>query len=156
MTALKVCRPETEPFFGKGLGEVYWPCRMQEFPDGIVVDVSHTSAGLAGMVRDFSEVYGRPMIVFGMLSDKDVPEACRILSQIADGMVVTAPKTERANPANDTLAHMKEYIPQAEYAPTVQDAMELAVASRKKGQTVLVTGSFHMAQEALEWLRTEL
>lgn len=79
MTVLEVCRPETAPFFEKGLSEVVWPCRMEEYPGGIVVDVSHTVAGLEGLARDFSEVYGRCVLVFGMLSDKNVPEACRAL-----------------------------------------------------------------------------
>ena len=49
---------------------------------------------------------------------------------------------------------MRAYFPGARSAPGVGDAIEQALAVTKEGETVLVTGSFHMAEEALRWLKT--
>ena len=125
---------------------------MEECREGIVVDVSHTVAGIGGMVRDFGEIYGKAVVVFGMLSDKDVDGACRLISTIASEVIVTAPDTERANPADDTLRRMRVFFPDAAYAPSVAEAMDIAAGRAADGRTVLVTGSFHMAEEALAWL----
>ncbi len=143
--------------FDEGLSSVRWPCRMERYPDGFVVDVSHTAAGVACLSADVSEVYGKVILVFGILSDKSVEEVCRYLSGVSSKVIVTAPSCERANPLDDTLALMRKYCPDAESAPTVAEALDRAKEIRKDGDTVLVTGSFYMAEEALRWMgRTSL
>lgn len=154
LTALGVRFPETLPFFEEGLRNVVWPCRMEEFPGGFVVDVSHTSAGLRCMTDDLLRIYGKARVVFGMLSDKNIDEACRIISGAASQVYVTAPATVRANPAEDTLTLMRAYLPGAVACASVGEAMERASAERGAGEIVLVTGSFHMAGEALRWMGT--
>ena len=42
--------------------------------------------------------------------------------------------------------------PYAVQADTVAGALDRAVRIRKEGEKVLVTGSFYMAEEALQWL----
>ncbi len=143
--------------FDEGLSSVKWPCRMERYPGDIVVDVSHTAAGTAGLAADIGEVYGKVVLVFGILSDKNIDEVCRNLSAVASKVVVTEPDSDRSNPVNDTLALMRKYCPDAQSAPTVAEAMDAAEKIRDEGETVLVTGSFHMAEEALRWMgRTSL
>ena len=143
--------------FDEGLSSVRWPCRMERYPDDIVVDVSHTAAGVACMAQDIREVYGKVVLVFGILSDKSVGEVCGYLSEIASKIIVTEPSCDRKNPVEDTLALMRGYRPDAESAPTVAEAIGRALEIREEGETILVTGSFYMAEEALRWMgRTSL
>ena len=148
---------EVRGHFDEGLSSVRWPCRMERYPNGFVVDVSHTAAGIACLVDDVSKIYGKVVLVFGILSDKSIDEVCRHLSGIASRVIVTAPSCERANPLEDTLALMRKYRPDAESAPTVAEALDMAEEIKGDGDTVLVTGSFYMAEEALRWMgRTSL
>ncbi|AGI48105.1 folylpolyglutamate synthase/dihydrofolate synthase [Thermoplasmatales archaeon BRNA1] len=135
----------------KGMGEVVWPCRMELTDDDIILDVTHTRAGSDGLVRDISEIYGRTVLVFGILSDKDAPDICENLSKIASKVVVTAPDCPRARPAEETLAIMRRYVPGAQMAPSVGEAIELGLNIRMPGEKLLVTGSFYMVEEALRW-----
>jgi dihydrofolate synthase/folylpolyglutamate synthase len=47
---------------------------------------------------------------------------------------------------------MKGYLPDAECCGSVAEALDKAVKVRKLGERILVTGSFYMAEEALQWL----
>ena len=145
------------PHVDEGLTSVRWPCRMELFPNDVIVDVSHTAAGVKGLVRDVEEVYGKVVLVFGILSDKSVDEVCGLLAGVSSKVVVTAPDCERANPLEDTLAHMVRYFPGAQSAPTISEAIDKAVEIRDEGEVILVTGSFYMAEGALRWMgRTSL
>ena len=141
-----------ESFADEGLTEVRWPCRMEPYPDGIVIDVTHTTAGAEGLAADISEIYGKVILVLGMLSDKNIGEICGILSKVSKKTIVTAPDCSRANSINDTLAHMREFRYDAESAPSVAEAIETALKIREPGDIILITGSFYMAKEALLWM----
>ncbi len=140
-----------EPHLREGLESVSWPCRMQRVGDGMVVDVTHTEAGSEGLARDIAEIYGKVVLVFGVLSDKDADGMCRNLARIASRAVATAPLAPRARAVAETLGIMRRYMPDAESAPTVAAAITRALDIALPGETVLVTGSFHMAEEALRW-----
>ena len=136
----------------EGLETVRWPCRLEDRGDGILVDVTHTAAGSAALAADVSEIYGKVVLVFGILGDKDADRVCANLSAAASAVIVTAPRCERARPSAETLEIMRKHFPDAVQADTVAGALDRAVRIRKEGEKVLVTGSFYMAEEALQWL----
>ena len=149
------CLPEYRerilPYVREGLESVRWPCRLEDCGSGILVDVTHTAAGSEALATDVSEIYGKVVLVFGVLDDKDAVHICRNLSEVASAVVVTAPACERAKPALETLDIMRRYFPEAEVQPTVAAAIKRASEIRKEGERILVTGSFYMAKEALLW-----
>ena len=155
LTALSVLpeyRERILPYAKEGLETVRWPCRLEDRGDGILVDVTHTAAGSAALAADVSEIYGKVILVFGILSDKDADRVCANLSAVSSAVIVTAPQCERARPSAETLEIMRKHFPDAEQADTVAGALDRAVRIRKEGEKVLVTGSFYMAEEALQWL----
>ncbi|MDD3232883.1 MAG: bifunctional folylpolyglutamate synthase/dihydrofolate synthase [Candidatus Methanomethylophilus sp.] len=141
------------PHVHEGLAAVRWPCRLERQPGTeVIVDVTHTKAGSDGLVTDVREIYGKVVLVFGVLKDKDVEGLCRNLAAIASGVVVTQPVTERAKPAAETAAVMRKYFPAVETAPTVAAALARAVELKEPGEMILVTGSFYTAEGALRCL----
>ena len=140
------------PYLKEGLATVKWPCRLEPRGNGILVDVTHTAAGSEALASDVSEIYGKVVLVFGILEDKDAEQVCRNLSGIASAAFVTAPSCERAKSAEETYRIMKGYLPDAECCGSVAEALDKAVKVRKLGERILVTGSFYMAEEALQWL----
>lgn len=136
-----------------GLREARWPCRMEKLRDlPIILDVSHTDAGSRDLMSDVKEIYGRVLLVFGMLGDKSIGKVSENLSHIADRAIVARPDSERAAPAADVAAILSGYMDDITVVDTVQDAMDEAMRTRKDGEIILVTGSFHMAEGALKWL----
>lgn len=138
----------------KGLKSVYWPCRMEKMKGlPIILDVTHTHAGSAELAVDISEIYGKVLVIFGVLNDKDIVHICRDLSTIATRMIVTQPDSVRAESVADVNRIMSEYETDITMTKNVQDAIEEAFRSRKKDELILVTGSFYMAGDALKWLK---
>ena len=141
----------------EGLSSVEWPCRLQDLGNGYLVDVTHTNAGSVGLAKDISEIYGKLVIVFGLLDDKDVEDISRNLAAVASKMVVTTPDCPRAKPVERTYEVVRRYFPDAECVPGVAKAIERADELRGEGEKVLICGSFYMAEEALRWMgRTSL
>ena len=137
----------------EGLATVSWPCRMQKMMAmPIVVDVTHTLAGAKCLARDVSEIYGKVVLVIGMLSDKDLDGVSRELAPIAERVFVTAPDSPRAASPEMMADVMSKYHDDVTVVPTVADAMEAAMECRED-LNVLVTGSFRTAEDVLRWFQ---
>lgn len=136
-----------------GLSTVRWPCRMELLPGlPVIMDVTHTRAGSEDLAHDIAEIYGKVTVVFGALGDKDIEHIAGNLSTIAKRMIVTSPCSERAAPLEDVARIVHRHTADAETAPDVGRAIEMALEGRGD-EMILVTGSFYMAGDALRWLR---
>jgi len=137
----------------EGLAAVSWPCRMQKhIAMPLIIDVTHTSTGAARLAEDIGEIYGRVVLVIGMLEDKDLEGVCSKLAGIASKVYVTAPQSPRAAPVERMAAAMGRFRGDAQPFPDVDSALDAAMEERGD-DNVLVTGSFRMAEEALIWLQ---
>ncbi|MDR0778974.1 MAG: bifunctional folylpolyglutamate synthase/dihydrofolate synthase [Methanomassiliicoccaceae archaeon] len=143
-------RTDVSGYIKKGLKEVIWHGRMEHFPDeNIIIDVSHTAAGAERLAGDVMETYGKVTLVLGMFIDKDADQICRSLSKISSNIVITAPSSERAMPPERLAEIMKKYSCDVSVKEDLREAID---SVRGKG-TVLITGSLHMAGEAMSYLR---
>lgn len=146
-----------EEHVSDGLSRVRWPCRLEPVDDHYLVDVTHTNAGSMGLSADISEIYGKVVLVFGLLDDKDVEDISRNLAAVASKVIVTTPECPRAKPIDKTFEVMSRYFPDAVKVEGVAKAIEKAEEMRDKNEKVLIAGSFYMAEEALKWMgRTSL
>jgi dihydrofolate synthase/folylpolyglutamate synthase len=123
---------------------------MEHFPEeNIIIDVSHTAAGAERLADDVMETYGKVIRVVGMFIDKDADPICKALSKISSKIVITAPTSERAMPPERLADIMKKYSDDVSIKKDLREAID---SVRGKG-TVLITGSLHMAGEAMSYLR---
>lgn len=136
-----------------GLESVVWPCRMQKLlGEPVVIDVSHTLSGAKCLASDVGEIYGKVILVLGMLNDKDIEGFCTVMGPVVKEAFITAPASPRASPAEATAEIASRHMHVAETFGTVAEALEAALDSRDD-ETVLVTGSFRTAEDALTWIQ---
>jgi dihydrofolate synthase/folylpolyglutamate synthase len=137
-----------------GLRDVRLEARMEKVPGmPLVIDGTHTVAGMRVLCRDMRAVYGKFVTVFGVLDDKDADGMAEQLSEASDAIVVTAPESDRAKDPRELHGIVSKYAHDAVLEPSVEDAFERAMETAE-GRTVLITGSFRMAEAAIRWLRT--
>lgn len=141
-----------EKYIKAGLKDVRWGARMERIGD-FIVDVTHTSAGAAALADDIGRIYGKVVLVFGILNDKDLDNIAKELSRIASKVIVTTPDSERAADLSVIKNIVSKYHSDVHIAVTVGDAMDEAFRMRKEGELILVTGSFFMAGDAERWLK---
>jgi dihydrofolate synthase/folylpolyglutamate synthase len=136
-----------------GLSSVSWPCRMQKLiAMPIILDVTHTVTGAKCLASDISEIYGEVLLVIGMLGDKDLDGVASTLAPVATKVFVTSPASPRAADALRMAEAVKRHHGDVSVFPDVDSALDEAMEARDDCN-ILVTGSFRMAEEALEWLQ---
>lgn len=152
LSALPDFEDRMHPHIHQGLEEAAWPCRMQKLlADPIVVDVTHTVGGARDLASDISEIYGKVVLVIGMLDDKDIDGVMRELAPVASRTIVTEPPSSRAMPYERTAEIASRHMRVDLACPTVAEAMDAALETRGD-DIVLATGSFRMAEGVLRWL----
>jgi folylpolyglutamate synthase/dihydrofolate synthase len=146
-----------EEHIKKGLSEVRWPGRMEHIGH-IIVDVTHTGSGALALSEDIKKLYGKVVLIIGMLNDKKIVEISKNLISIASAIVVTQPDSERAFPATELKKIMEGLCEDMNIkidihiADNIAKAMETAEKIRN-GERILVTGSLFMAGDLKKWLR---
>jgi dihydrofolate synthase/folylpolyglutamate synthase len=147
---LKRLKKDVSGHIESGLKDVRWHGRMEHFPkEDIIIDVSHTTVGVQRLANDIMETYGKVMLVIGMFTDKDADPICRALSKISSKVIVTSSGSERAMPPERLADVMKRYSDDVSVRMDLKEAID---SVRGKG-TVLITGSLHMAGEAISYLK---
>ncbi len=152
------CLPEyldtIEPNLAEGLSWVSWPCRMQKLMgEPIILDVTHTLDGAKCLAKDVEEIYGKVVLVLGMLSDKNIEGVSEVLSKLSTKVFIAPPNSPRAASPEEMMMIMKRYHGDVTLCPTVGDALKAALDERGD-ENVLVTGSFRTAEDALRWIQS--
>lgn len=134
-----------------GLKNVKWPGRMDFVLPNILIDVAHNLAGVEVLAHELRKLkYSRLILVTGILRDKDYEKMLRLLSPLADKIILCAPKTDRAIAPNylaSIIAH-----PNMEIVLDVDKAFEKARSEMKSDDLLLVTGSIYTAGEVYAYL----
>ena len=136
----------------KGLRGTAWGYRMER-KGNVILDVTHTAAGSEGLAKDVLEIYGKAVLVFGILDDKDLKTISKDLSKVASKVIVTCPDSERAVSSEKVAAEMRKHHNDVVITKNVNEAMELASKVCKDKEMILVTGSFYMVGDAEKWLK---
>jgi dihydrofolate synthase/folylpolyglutamate synthase len=154
--ALQHQMPVTEACLREGLKRVQWAGRLQveTTPTGqiLVLDGAHNPAG-AGTLRAAIKQYfpqARPVLILGMLRDKDWMTMCEILAPLADQIYLVPVHSERtAAPEELRGACQKAH---ATVAIHPVDSLSQALAQSAADPLVVVTGSLYLIGEAIELL----
>lgn len=135
-----------------GLLDVVHPGRFEEVRVNrntmVVIDGAHSPVAATALVRAVRDRYPgvRPLIVVGMLQDKDADQFVSILASIASVWIVTSPASPRALEATRLAESLTSRGLEHEIVPNIASAMDAAVQSHHS--LVIVTGSLITAAEA--------
>ena len=145
----------------EGLARVVWPGRFQRIdgPGGVslILDGAHNEAAAARLVQTWRECYGeeRPVVLLGVLRDKDVAAVCRALAPLGATYFAAPVHSVRSCTAEELAQFVKNAAPGApcRVAASVEEGLACAQAqARQTGRRVLVTGSLFLIGETLALL----
>ncbi len=137
---------------GRGLAETRMPGRLEWIAGDppVLLDGAHTpdaAHGLSAALRDIlpQNPETRPVLLLGILGDKDIPAMVGALAPLAGAVVVTEPPWEhRGGAAAIVAAEVRRYLPVPAVTLVPDPAMALAQAqevARSRGAPLVVTGS---------------
>jgi len=140
-----------------GLLNARWPGRFEILHKKpfIVVDGAQNGQSafiLKKTVKDNLK-YGKLLLILGIMNDKDVENICKELSSIADYVITTKSRSDRAASPEFLRGRMLHYKNiDVVTAVSVGEALDKALAVADKDDVILVTGSLYVVGEAMEAL----
>ncbi|MNU20366.1 Folylpolyglutamate synthase [compost metagenome] len=120
----------------------------------IVLDVAHNPDGIQTIIGQLEQAVfksGNLHIVTGFVADKDVPQALSIMPATAR-YYFTQAQVPRALPAATLTQIAAEQHLQGAAYDTVTAAVAAALSHAQEEDTILITGSFFIVGEALDYL----
>jgi len=148
-----------------GLAETRMPGRL-EWTAGdppALLDGAHTPDAARALAVALREILpqapeARPVLLLGILGDKDIPAMVGALAPLAAAVVVTEPPWERrAGAAAIVAAEIRRYLPAPAVTLVPDSATALAQAqelARSRGVPLVVTGSLILVGAARSLLAT--
>jgi dihydrofolate synthase/folylpolyglutamate synthase len=120
----------------------------------IIADVAHNPDAVRNLCEGVKRLrIKNPVVVFGVLRDKDYIEMVRTLAGIAKNVVAVAPRSDRARSASDVAAAFEKEGSSVCAALSVEEGIKLASDLAGKGGTVLLTGSHFVVGEGMAALQ---
>ncbi len=144
----------------EGLRDVRWEGRLEVISRDpqIVLDGAHNPAGISSLCNALMEDFScrRLIVVFGALSDKDHTGMLKRLLPLADILILTRPKEERAAPSQDLLSVAAPHHGHIEVVDDPGDALARARLLAGVDDLVCVTGSLYLVGEIKKHLCFDL
>jgi dihydrofolate synthase / folylpolyglutamate synthase len=140
----------------QGFETVNWPARLELFQlaEGrrMLLDAAHNPEG-ARALRSYLAAWHpeRPVLVIGLMRDKDADAIVGELLPVTSAVIATAADTPRAMPANELASRVKVLDAQRSIA-TYVDVRAALDAAFAQSTTVCVAGSIFLAGEVRECL----
>ena len=137
-----------------GLRSVKWPGRLETVSTNplVVLDGAHNPAKAAALADALREVFPcrKKIVVLGIMADKDIPGIVRALAPVAEKIIATRPRIERAAEAGLIAREAKRRCGRVETIADVEKAVVAAAAEARgrRDAMVVVTGSLYLVGEA--------
>lgn len=118
----------------------------------IIADVAHNPAGLQEVMNQWQQITAaNKHIVLGFVRDKDVTAALAHFTK-DNTYYFTQANVPRALPVNELKAMAEETGLEGNAYTSVAEAVQTARSAMGKDDALLITGSFFIAGEAIEYL----
>jgi dihydrofolate synthase / folylpolyglutamate synthase len=140
-----------EEAIARGIAGAVWPGRLEEV-GGVLLDGAHNPQGAAALAAALAALHpGRPVeLVFGVLADKDYRRMLEAVAPLADKIILTRPRSERAADP-ESLARLR-CLEGKDFSviPEIPGAWTAALRSVRKNDLVCGTGSMYFVGEVLK------
>lgn len=168
-TALAVCElledysvPISENAIREGLKNVKWPGRLELISRDpkILLDGAHNVDGMKTLAKALSDYAGglyqreRLVLCLGMLRDKEIEKAVRIIAPLAAEIIVTKPDSPRAGDWEYVAQVAKKYLGDGKVC-TVEDpvlALREGLRRLNRQDMLCITGSLYMLAPVRKYL----
>ena len=152
--ALRTTLPVKNDSIETGLAEIHWPARAQVIErDGrkLLLDAVHNPASAEALRGVLAELYSgqRPVLLLGVLADKNWEQMVGILAPVAARVVCVPVSSERSLPPDELANACRQ---QNDCEVVVAESLEEGLAAVAKDDFVVITGSIYLLGEAMEML----
>jgi dihydrofolate synthase/folylpolyglutamate synthase len=140
----------------EGVAATRWPGRLEriEGTPPLLLDGAHNPAGARALAVEL--VAHRPFVLlFGAMADKDIAAIAGPLFPLADRLVLTAPRIDRAASPAEVAARAGESARGAHLEPDVRQALKAARGMAGPNRLVVVAGSLYLVGEVKALLEAE-
>jgi dihydrofolate synthase/folylpolyglutamate synthase len=132
----------------QGLRETRWEGRLEilrERPT-VLIDGAHNPAGISSLCAALREEfrYRRLTVIFGVLDDKDCKNMLRMLSALADSLILTRPESERSLAPAKLLPVAGQFHRRVVIIEKPEEALLGALAVAAPEDLICVTGSLYL------------
>jgi dihydrofolate synthase/folylpolyglutamate synthase len=173
-TAVRTCEvlrqkgvPITDSAIKTGLQNVSLEGRLEQVSDNppIILDSAHNPDAAMSLAVSIKKLFSDSKIILiaGVMDDKDINGILSPLAQIAESVILTQAKYERAA-SPEKLKKIISAIQEADakLSPasvrktgTIREALDLAKSMCRDNQIIIVTGSFYTTGEVKEILGSD-
>ncbi|MEJ2366531.1 MAG: bifunctional folylpolyglutamate synthase/dihydrofolate synthase [Deltaproteobacteria bacterium] len=138
----------------EGLSKTRWPGRLEWFSEDppVLLDGAHNNAGIVSLRKALQEEYAykRLIIVLAIMADKDLRGMLHRLAPVADHIILTRPRYERAAEPESLREMAGEFANRTELVRSVRQALKRAMTMATSEDLVVVTGSLYFIGEVKE------
>jgi dihydrofolate synthase/folylpolyglutamate synthase len=141
-----------------GLENTGWPGRMEVVGKDplVVLDCAHNPAGakaLKDAIKEGIFPFQKLILVMGIMMDKDFKSILSKLVPLADRVILTEPKMDRAASCQILYKEIRKYHKEVNFVQDVKEAVSFAISLAQREDMVLITGSIFTVGEAKNSLR---
>lgn len=137
-----------------GLKKVRWPARFERLSEKpvFVFDGGHNPNGVAAARESFEFKYPsvKPVVLLGIMADKNYGEVIDLLIPLAESFVAVKPQNPRALDANALCTEISARGGVCVSAGSVEDGVKLACENAGENGIVFALGSLYMYGEIVE------
>jgi len=137
----------------RGVAATQWRGRLERIEHGgkeILIDGGHNAHAIAAISPFIAERVTSPrLLVFGIMSDKDIDDVTAALFPMFDTIIATEPYPPRSAPASQLVEIARGMSIDAVAEPEPRRAIARALASRC--QSIVIAGSLYLAGAAIEF-----
>jgi dihydrofolate synthase/folylpolyglutamate synthase len=148
--------PVNDDTIRAGLARVHWAGRLQLVtrPSGqqILLDGAHNVGGARILTAAMKAYFplANPILVLGILRDKDWPGMCEILAPLAERILLVPVPSERSATPQELAGACRRANPRAQV--TEHASLREALAATSGDAFLTVVGSLYLVGEAMELL----
>ncbi len=139
----------------KGINESRWAARFEVVSKDplVIMDSSHNPPAANALVKSFKKIVNKkPLLVIGMLSDKDFFSYFSIISELSDNLILTTPdEPERSMDPYEIEKYVNKLFKNIKVIPDPVKAYNYAI---KNSSCVLVTGSMYLVGLLKKYLKS--
>jgi dihydrofolate synthase/folylpolyglutamate synthase len=138
----------------EGLSKTRWPGRLEWFSKQppVLLDGAHNNAGIVALRKALQEdyTYKKLIIVLGIMADKDLRGMLHKLAPLAEHIILTRPKYERAAEPESLREVAGKFADRTELIRSVRQALRRAMSLATSEDLIVVTGSLYFIGEVKE------
>ena len=133
------------------LDEIEWP-ELRERALRLFLDVGHNPEALMAVRQFFEEMDVQPIVIFGIMRDKDVDQILNLMKNFAKDFIAVAADTPRSLPSYELVNRANFLGIRANNGGNVKNGVEMAISRASKGNVLLLSGSHYVVGEFLREL----